>query len=200
MIWVKTCGLRTEADVAAAVDAGADAVGFVLSSQSPRRVTETRARELARDVPLLSVIVTVDFMPAALLAAAAHTGARGVQPHGYHRQEAGAAAQREGLFVLHPLPVSGPVDLGEVPDGQTPLLDSFRQGVHGGTGESFDWDLLRGIGRPYVLAGGLGPDNIAEAVRTVAPWGVDASSGLESSPGVKDPGRIRDFVERARGR
>lgn len=200
MIWVKTCGLRTEPDIAAAVDAGADAVGFVLAPDSPRWVTEARARELATDVPVLSVIVTVDFTPSALLAAAAFTGARGVQPHGKHRKEAAEAALREGLFVLHPLAVRGPVDLGEVPDGQTPLLDSFRPGVHGGTGESFDWDLLRGIGRSYVLAGGLGPDNIAEAVRTVAPWGVDGSSGLESSPGVKDPGRIRDFVERARGR
>ena len=199
MIWVKTCGLRTESDVAVAVEAAVDAVGFVLAPDSPRFVTEARARELAMEVPALCVIVTVDLTPSALLGAAALTGAGGVQPHGKHRKEAAEAAWREGLFVLHPLAVRGPVDLREVPDGQTPLLDSFRPGVHGGTGESFDWDLLRGIGRPYVLAGGLGPDTVAEAVRTVAPWGVDASSGLESSPGVKDPGRIREFVERARG-
>ena len=200
MIWVKTCGLRTEADVAAAVDAGADAVGFVLAPDSPRRVTATRAQELTRDVPVLSVIVTVDLTPGALLAAAASTGARGVQPHGKHRWEAAGAAEREGLFVLHPLAVRGPVDLSEVPDGQTPLLDSFRPGMHGGTGESFDWDVLRGLERNYVLAGGLGPDNVAAAVQSAAPWGVDASSGLESSPGVKDPVLIRDFVEIARGR
>jgi len=200
MIWVKTCGLRTGSDVAAAVDAGADAVGFVLAAQSPRRVTEAEARELAFDVPLLSVIVTVGFTPEALLAAAAYTGVRGVQPHGEHRREAADAAQQEGLFVLHPLAVRDRVDLSEIPDGQTPLLDSFRVGAHGGTGELFDWDVLLGIERRYVLAGGLGPDNVALAIRNVDPWGVDASSGLESSPGVKDPGRIRDFVERARGR
>ena len=200
MIWVKTCGLRTEADVAAAVDAGADAVGFVLAPDSPRRVTAARAQELARGLPVLSVIVTVDLTPAGLLAAVASTGARGVQPHGKHRKEAAGAAEREGLFVLYPLAVRGLVDLSEVPDGQTPLLDSFRPGMHGGTGESFDWDVLRGLERHYVLAGGLGPDNVAAAVQSAAPWGVDASSGLESSPGVKDPVLIRDFVEIARGR
>ena len=94
----------------------------------------------------------------------------------------------------------GRVDLNNVPEGQTPLLDTFRAGVHGGTGEPFDWSLIPDLGRQYVLAGGLTPGNIEEAVDRVAPWGVDASSGLESSPGVKDPDRIREFVERARGR
>jgi phosphoribosylanthranilate isomerase len=200
MTWVKTCGLRTEADVAAAVAAGADAIGFVLTPESPRHVTESTARNLALDVPVLSVIVTVDFTSAALLAVAARTGVRGVQPHGKHRLEAAAAAQVEGLFVLHPVAVRGPVDLSGVAEGQTPLLDSYRAGTHGGTGQSFDWDAIRDLERPYVLAGGLGPDNVADAIRRVAPWGVDASSGLESSPGVKDPDRIRAFVERARGR
>jgi len=81
-----------------------------------------------------------------------------------------------------------------------PLLDTHRAGAHGGTGEQFDWALIPDLGRRYVLAGGLGPDNVEEAVRRVAPWGVDASTGLESSPGVKDPERVRAFVERARGR
>jgi phosphoribosylanthranilate isomerase len=200
MTWVKVCGLRREDDVATAVEAGADAVGFVLAAQSPRSVSEARARALVENVSVLSVIVTVDLTPAGLMAAVVATGAGGVQPHGEHRHEAAAAAQSEGLFVLHPLAVRSPVDLSEVSEGQTPLLDSYQAGTHGGTGESFDWDLIRDLDRPFVLAGGLGPDNVVEAVREVAPWGVDASSGLESSRGIKEPGRIREFVERAKGR
>ena len=88
-------------------------------------------------------------------------------------------------------------DLDVVPLGQTPLLDAYDAGRHGGTGTPFDWGLVS-TNRPYVLAGGLGPDNVAEAVASAAPWGVDASSGLESSPGVKDPARIRAFVEGAK--
>ena len=96
-------------------------------------------------MPVLTVIVTVDLTPDELMAAVAATGVGGVQPHGDHRQEAAAKAQEQGLFVLHPLAVRGRVDLNNVPEGQTPLLDSFRAGIHGGTGESFDWDVLRGL-------------------------------------------------------
>jgi phosphoribosylanthranilate isomerase len=200
MTWVKVCGLRRESDVATAVEAGADAIGFVLAPESPRAVTQSRARRLAHEMPALSVIVTVDVTPSELMAAVDATGAGGVQPHGDHRREAAARAQREGLFVLRPVAVLGRIDLRGVPAGQIPLLDTYRADTHGGTGEPFDWELIPDLGRPYVLAGGLSPDNIEEAVRRVAPWGVDASSGLESSPGIKDPERIRAFVERARGR
>ncbi len=199
MTWVKVCGLRGERDVAAAVEAGADAVGFVLAD-SPRRVTESSARALAEGVPVLSVAVTVDLTPSELMRTVAATGVGGVQPHGAHRREAAVRAVREGLFVLHPVAVHDRVDLIGVTEGQIPLLDTYRAGVHGGTGERFDWGLVPDLGRPFVLAGGLGPENVDEALQLVAPWGVDASSGLESSPGVKDPDRIRDFVEKARGR
>ena len=102
--------------------------------------------------------------------------------------------------MLHPLAIRTAVDVGEVAEGQTPLLDTYRAGTHGGTGEAFDWTVIGQLDRPYVLAGGLGPDNVSEAIRRLDPWGVDASSGLESSPGVKDPELIRTFVERAKGR
>jgi len=195
--WVKVCGVVHERDVVAAAAAGADAVGFVLA-RSPRRVATDRVRGLAKDAPMLTVIVTVDLTPDELMDAVAATGVGGVQPHGSHRRAAARVARREGLFVLHPVAVRGQPDLGKVPDDQVPLLDTHSAGAHGGTGLAFDWELIGDPGRPFVLAGGLGPDNIAEAVRSVAPWGVDASSGLESSPGVKDPERIRAFVEGAR--
>lgn len=198
MTWVKVCGLRRPREVTAAVEAGADAVGFVLAD-SPRRVSESTARALAEGLPVLSVIVTVDFTPTDLLSAVANTGAGGVQPHGAHKHEAGRAARREGLFVLHPLAVRRSVDLSSVAQDVVPLLDTYRPGAHGGTGQPFDWGLIPAVERRYVLAGGLGPDNVSEAIRQFSPWGVDASSGLESSLGVKDLARIRAFVERARG-
>jgi phosphoribosylanthranilate isomerase len=103
------------------------------------------------------------------------------------------------LFVLYPVPVKGYVNLDGVGEGLMPLLDTYRPDRHGGTGERFAWETIGNPGRDFVLAGGLGPRNVAEAVREVAPWGVDASSGLESAPGRKDPGKIREFVERAKG-
>ncbi len=191
MTWVKVCGLRRPEEVVAAMEAGADAVGFVLAD-SPRRVTVAEARALGEAVPLRRVIVTVDLEPASLLAAAAAAGADGVQPHGAHRRAAADAAADAGLFVLHP---AGPADVSSVPQGQVPIVDSEVAGLHGGTGLTFDWSLTGGITRPFVLAGGLGPDNVRRALAEVAPWGVDASSRLESAPGVKDPARIRAFVE-----
>ncbi len=197
MTWVKVCGLRTPAEVEVAATAGADAVGLVLAP-SPRQIDLALARRLVAECPVLSVLVTVDSTPDELLAAVDATGAGGVQPHGRHAEAAATAASQRGLFVLRPIRVAEKrPDLDVVPLGQTPLLDAYDAGRHGGTGTPFDWGLVS-TNRPYVLAGGLGPDNVAEAVASAAPWGVDASSGLESSPGVKDPARIRAFVEGAK--
>jgi len=92
--------------------------------------------------------------------------------------------------------VTGPVDLAAISGDELPLLDSDSIG---GTGVSFDWSWLTGLDRPFVLAGGLGPDNIEAAIARVAPWGVDASSGLESAPGVKDLIKVAAFVSKAKG-
>lgn len=194
MTWVKICGLSRPEEVAVAVEAGADAVGFVLA-ESPRRVTVEQARALGEGLSVRRVIVTADLDPDRLMTAAREAGADGVQPHGAHRREAAAVAARAGLFVLHPVRMDRSADPSTVPAGQVPLLDSAASGLHGGTGRPFDWSLTAGIDRPFVLAGGLGPDNIEEALERVDPWGVDASSRLESAIGRKDPERIRAFVE-----
>ena len=89
----------------------------------------------------------------------------------------------------------GPVDLAAISGDELPLLDSDSIG---GTGTTFDWSWLDGLDRPFVLAGGLGPDNVAAAVERVRPWGVDASSGLESAPGVKDLAKVAAFVNKAK--
>lgn len=198
MTWVKVCGLRRREDVESAVEAGADAVGFVLVPESPRVIGLDRVAELGRGVEALKIILTRDLPPEDLVAAALATGADGVQPYGAHTGEASEAAMQVGLLVLRPIPVNGPVDIGGVPPDQVPLLDSSNPYRLGGTGQSFDYSWLPNHERPFVLAGGLGPDTVAGAIRQTGAWGVDASSSLESAPGRKDPELIRRFVLEAR--
>ncbi len=195
MTWVKVCGLSRPEEVKAAVDAGADAIGFVFYAPSPRNVTPGLARSLAESVGVLTVAVTVDLDADSLLHLADLAGVSAVQPHGEHAAEAAAAAVVAGLSVLRPVPVIGPVDLAAISGDELPLLDSDSIG---GTGTTFDWSWLDGLDRPFVLAGGLGPDNVAAAVERVRPWGVDASSGLESAPGVKDLAKVAAFVNKAK--
>ena len=195
MTWVKVCGLSRPAEVEAAVTAGADAIGFVFYEPSPRNVTPAQARLLGQSARVMTVAVTVDLDADSLLHLADLAGLGAVQPHGDNAAEASAAAVTAGLAVLRPVPVTGPVDLTTISGDELPLLDSD---AIGGTGVTFDWSWLDGLDRPFVLAGGLGPDNVAEAVDRVRPWGVDASSGLESAPGVKDLAKVAAFVSRAK--
>ncbi|MGF1664941.1 MAG: N-(5'-phosphoribosyl)anthranilate isomerase [Acidimicrobiia bacterium] len=196
--WVKVCGVRTRGDVVAAAEAGADAFGLVMAP-SPRQVDAEQAATLVRlSTGLDSFLVTVDARPAELLDLARFVGVSGVQPHGRYAAEAASAGVQAGLLVLRPRPVSGVVELDDIPSTQIPLLDTAAGEAHGGTGRRFDWDLAAAITRRYVLAGGLGPDTVAEAVARLHPWGVDASSGLESAPGVKDAHLIRRYVQEAK--
>jgi phosphoribosylanthranilate isomerase len=195
MTWVKLCGLRTRADVVAAVEAGADAVGFVVASGSARRVTLSEAARLGAGIDAERYLVTVDLDPEVLVAAARAASVTGVQPHGRHGAAAAAAARDAGFDVLLPVPVRDEVDVASVPEGVMPILDASPNGQHGGSGVAFDWRLAEGLGRPVVLAGGLTPENVADAVAIVRPWGVDVSSGIETVPGVKDHDRMRRFVE-----
>ncbi|MGH8935033.1 MAG: phosphoribosylanthranilate isomerase [Acidimicrobiia bacterium] len=199
MTWVKVCGLTRREDVEAAVEAGADAVGFVLAPGTPRRVDVEQARRLGRDLPVVRVVVTVDLPPDEVLLQVKEAGAEGVQLHGRHASEAAAAAVGAGYLVLRPVRVRDRVDLSEIPEGQIPLLDAYRPELHGGTGQRFDWGLIDpGLERRYVLAGGLGPDSVRAAVARLHPWGVDATSRLEVSPGVKDPAKVAAFVREAK--
>jgi Phosphoribosylanthranilate isomerase len=198
--WVKVCGLTREADVALAVEAGADAVGFVVSDRSPRGISVARAAALMEGVPRVRVVVTVDVPPAVAVRILEATGADGIQPHGRHGEAVAEVAHRRGSFVLRPIPVAaeGPLlDPSEVPEEQVPIFD-VADPRHGGTGRRLDWSSLPAVHRRFVLAGGLGPANVAAAVREVRPWGVDASSGLEAAPGVKDRGKVVAFIEEAK--
>jgi phosphoribosylanthranilate isomerase len=200
MTWVKVCGITTVEARDAAVEAGADALGFVLVEGSPRRVDVATAAAMIRDTPIPTYVLVDEPDPSLAFVVVEASGATGIQPYGPTAAAAAAMGLARGYDVLFPIPV--PVDGldGEplVPDGAMPLFDTAAPDRHGGTGRTFDWSSLDGVGGPFVLAGGLGPDNVAAAIEAVRPWGVDASSRLESVPGVKDPDTIRAFVARAK--
>ena len=196
MVWDKVCGLSTEQDVEVAIEAGADAIGLVLAP-SPRQISISVAERLIRAAAgrCETVLVTVDITPAAAADAIASTGASGIQPHGRHGAEVAGSAP--GL-VLRPVAARPGLDLTHIPADQIPLIDASVNGLHGGSGTTFDWLLASDLDRRVVIAGGLGPHNVSEALRLTEAWGVDASSHLESRPGVKDHAAIRQFVRGAR--
>ena len=198
MTWVKVCGMRTARDVEAAAAAGADALGLNLIQGTPRYVDVDAAARLAALSRVPALILTVDARPHELVELLGRVGAAGVQPYGDHAPEAARAAAAAGAFVLLPRRMRGPVDLGTIPAGHTALLDGYSPHGLGGTGRQVAPEWLPPPGSRYVLAGGLDPSNVADAVSRHRPWGVDASSGLESAPGVKDPARIRSFVRNAK--
>ena len=198
MTWVKVCGMRTAGDVETAAAAGADALGLNLVQGTPRYVEVDHAARLASLSRVPAVILTVDVLPEELVELLDRVGAAGVQPYGRHSSEAARAAADTGAFVLRPHRVRGPVDLGSIPTGHTALLDGYSPDGLGGTGKRVAPEWLPPPGSRYVLAGGLNPSNVADAVSRYRPWGVDASSGLESAPGVKDHTRIHSFVRNAK--
>lgn len=194
MTWIKLCGLQTLEDVAVAVEAGADAIGFVTAAGSPRRIGPDRVAQIGREVPVERFLVTLDLTPEALLRDAEAAGVTGVQPHGRHSRVAARRALDEGYRVLVPADAVEDPRLTSVPEGMTPLCD----GAHPGSGVAFDWSVLREVDRPFVLAGGLTLDSVGAALAAVRPYGVDVSSGIESARGVKDHDLMRRFVAAAR--
>lgn len=199
MTWVKVCGLSKPSEARAAAAARADAIGLVMVPSSPRAVRPDVASAVASATDLDSFLLTMDATPAEMLDLAGFTGVTGIQPYGEHREATVEAAIRAGLRVLLPVAVSSArLSLLDVAEDVTPLLDAADARAHGGTGRRFDTDLVDPAGRDWVLAGGLDPDNVAEAIRRAKPWGVDASSGLESAPGKKDLNLIARFVEEAK--
>ncbi|GLK76054.1 N-(5'-phosphoribosyl)anthranilate isomerase [Methylopila jiangsuensis] len=208
---IKICGLSTEATLDAALDAGADHVGFVAFSRSPRHVTVERAAALAARARGRAgvVLLTVDMDDAELDALTAAVKPDTLQLHGRETPERAAELKRRhGLAVWKAVPVSDAEDLDAVGlyEGVVDrvLFDARPPrgaALPGGNGVAFDWRLLDRLDPKlrFVLSGGLAPENVAEALSVVHAPAVDVSSGVESAPGVKDPERIRAFVAAVRG-
>lgn len=210
MVQVKICGLKTAEAMDAAVTAGADLVGFVFFKKSPRHVTPAIAGGLARRVPVgvLKVGLTVDATDDELAAITGNGAVDVLQLHG-HETPARAAEIRHrfGLPVMKALPVAGPADIAAARayEGVVDrlLFDAKPpSGAErpGGNALAFDWGLLAGTrwNLPWLLAGGLTPDNVQAAIRVSGAPGVDVSSGVETAPGVKSTELIDAFIKAAK--
>ena len=196
---VKICGLTRGADVDAAVAAGADALGFVLWPGSKRAVELEQLAALSARVPafVTRVGLFVDQSPAFIAACAPHLDL--LQFHGDESPAQCAAAPRPWIKALR---MRDGIDLhaaaADYTGARALLLDAYKPGVPGGTGETFDWSRIPAdLAAPVILAGGLSADNVAEAIQAVRPFAVDVSGGVELAPGVKDIELIERFIQAA---
>jgi len=195
---IKICGITNLPDAVAAVEAGADALGFVFAP-SPRQVTPQQAQEIIRELPpfVTTVGLVVNQDPRPIIEVCAVDV---IQFHGDETPEQVAAVNQRSYRAFR---IRTEDDLQRLPRYSCSafLLDAYVPGIPGGTGVRFPWSLAekaKGYGRPIIVAGGLTPANVALCIETTRPYGVDVSSGVEAEPGRKDHGLIRAFVANAR--
>jgi phosphoribosylanthranilate isomerase len=204
---VKICGITNAADAAAAIEFGADALGFNFYPGSRRCIPLAAGEwiaELPREIVKIAVVVDTDWAEAVALAAL--PGITGLQLHGDETPEFCRRLAARGIRFIKALPVKTAEFLRKTPSyfTRTVLLDSAEQGEFGGSGRTFPWEIAREFieANPdlrVILAGGLTPENVAEAVATARPFGIDVTSGVESLPGRKDRGLLRAFIAAAHG-
>ena len=204
MVKVKICGITNLEDALFAVEAGADALGFNFYPPSPRYIAPEDARRIIDEMPSTTFCVGVfvnEESPAAVARLAGMSGVGAVQLHGDESPEFCAALKKQR--VIKALRVGKdfvPEHAARYPV-ESILLDAFCASERGGTGETFDWALARktreAVAQLY-LAGGLTPENVADAIRLVRPWGVDVCSGVEAAPGRKDAVKLRAFIAAAK--
>ena len=202
MVRIKICGITNLEDALLAAELGADALGFIFYPKSPRKVDAETARSIIAQLPpfVAAVGVFVDEGAAVVQELAARVGLDWVQLHG---QESPDYCRSLGRNVIKGFRIQDEDSLRQLADYQDAvqalLLDTYKKGQVGGTGEVFDWHLAREakkFGR-IILAGGLTSENVAQAIATVLPSAVDAASGTEAAPGKKDPAKLRAFFKAA---
>ncbi len=195
---IKICGITSLEDAHAAVHAGADAIGLVFHDASPRHVAVETAHAIAWALPpFVTVVGLFVDAPAERIAAVLDAVPLGLIQ--FHGAETADDCRRYGRPYIKAIPMRADVDLAHAaaayPDAAALLVDSHHAAMAGGSGETFDWTRLpASLGRPLVLAGGLTPGNVAQAVAMVRPYAVDVSSGVEKRRGVKDTDKMAAFV------
>lgn len=217
MTWIKICGITNTEDALTAVDAGADALGFVFHAKSPRRVDPESVWEIAGQLPasVEKVGVFVDADLRLIRATVSTAGLTAIQLHGKYSMDSFFSQPLDDNGVPKVIAVvagdslkSERIDLEERVRQRAfaVLLDSRCDGAAGGTGTMFDWESTRGTVQnfgclvPVIVAGGLNPSNVGQAMKLFEPFGVDVSSGVEARPGKKDREKVRDFVAAVRRR
>ncbi len=213
MTWIKICGMTNLEDALVAVDAGADAVGFVFYEKSPRKISVDAAREICSKLPesVDKIGVFVNELPEKVSSIADEAGLTAVQFHGDEYQSPERYSVNRDAFFCLPASFVKRWNQGNVfvsfsgfPNLAGVLLDSGTREDRGGTGKTFAWGEVHGFVRttgtlhPVVIAGGLTPANVGWAVEFLKPWGVDVVSGVEANPGKKDPEKVRAFVKAVR--
>ena len=197
-MFVKICGITNEDDALFAVAMGADAVGFIFAP-SPRQVAAQQVYDITRRLPpeILTVGVFRDEHPSRVIDTVNRAGLKAAQLHGHETPGMVADVAASIRWVIKVV-VAGSPDARRANEFGTDLI--MVEGPKPGSGQVFDWTLVDEVaqGPRIILAGGLDPDNVAEAVRITRPWGVDVASGVEKAPGRKDALKVKAFIERAR--
>lgn len=200
---VKVCGITRIEDAMAAVEAGADAIGLVFYEPSPRFVRIEQAKAIAASVPAFVSVVAlfVNAEPEYVQEVLNNVRIDLLQFHGDEENDFCGQFQRPFIKAQRVRQASDVVASSlRFPDALGILLDSYKPGVPGGTGETFDWSLIpESQTKPLILAGGLTPDNVASAIEQVQPFAVDVSGGVEQSKGIKDPVKIDAFLSEVYG-
>ena len=197
-MFIKICGITNEQDALLAVALGADALGFVFAP-SPRQVAPSKVREIVRRLP--SEIVTVgvfrDELPKRIIDIMQEAHLQGAQLHGHESLLITSEVSNSVRFSIKAV-VAGSPDASRANDFVCDAI--LVDGLSPGSGEVFDWSLMNEIplGLRLILSGGLNPENVAEGIDRVRPWGVDVSSGVDKSHGLKDPVKMRQFIANAR--
>lgn len=202
MVRVKICGITNKEDAFVAVDAGADALGFVFYPPSPRYITPAKAREvIAALPPFITTVGLFVNLPLNEVEEISRLCALDVvQLHGQEDPDYCHALRRR---VIKAFPIKDPEHLPPLTLYRVNafLLDGYKEGLYGGTGSSFPWKIAvaaSAYGR-VILAGGLHPGNVREAIKQAQPYGVDVSSGVERAPGLKDPKKVQQFIQQVKG-
>jgi phosphoribosylanthranilate isomerase len=203
MTFVKICGITNLSDALAAVSEGADALGFNFYQKSSRYIEPLAVRRIIEQLPtnVLTVGVFVNEEPEQVKAVASEAGVSALQLHGDESSD--YCSELSDWYVIKGLAVKDAFDVRTTLDYQVGaiLLDASHRELRGGTGQVIDWAvarLVRDLGVKMFLAGGLSPENVREAIDTVDPYGIDACSGLEESPGIKDHRRLQAFFRAVR--
>jgi phosphoribosylanthranilate isomerase len=198
---VKVCGMTSLKDALVAVEEGADAVGFIFYKKSPRSVTMKIVREIVLELPPFvdTVGVFVDESAVQINKIADYCNLDIIQLHG---DESPTFCKRIRRKVIKAFRIKDMQSVKKISSFQVSgfLLDTFSENLHGGTGKVFDWNLVLPAKKfgPVIMAGGLTPNNVQQAVRQVRPYGVDVCSGVESEPGIKDHKKVRAFLKNAK--